>query len=96
MAKEKAAEPKTVTHAAFLLGARPYASACFQSIAVTFGTATSSSKDAGFTNLETRRSLVLINTLLTAQAQTIHHLVVAFNIRALEIIQQTPSLRDHF
>jgi hypothetical protein len=36
-------------HAALLLEAIwPYTSACFQSIAVTFGTATSSSIDAGF------------------------------------------------
>ena len=34
--------------------------------------------------------------LLPAQAQPIHYLVIAFNVRTLQVIQQTPSLRDHF
>ena len=34
--------------------------------------------------------------LLPAQAQTIHYLVIALNICTLQVIQQTPSLRDHF
>ena len=33
---------------------------------------------------------------LPAQAQTIDDLVVAFNIRSFQVIQQTASLRDHF
>ncbi len=32
---------------------------------------------------------------LTAQAQTADHLVIALNVRALEVIQQTSALRDH-
>src|SRR5687767_14385509 len=75
----------------------PYTSACFQSIAVTFGTATSSSIDAGFTKqrLEDLSRLMLCNRL-PAQPQTTDDLVVAFNIRSFQVIQQTTSLRDHF
>jgi hypothetical protein len=32
---------------------------------------------------------------LTTQAKTADHLVIALYIRALEVIQQTPALRDH-
>ena len=34
--------------------------------------------------------------MLPAQAQTIDDLVVALNIRFLQVIQQASSLRDHF
>lgn len=34
--------------------------------------------------------------MLTAQTQTINYLVVAFYIGALQVIQQTSALRDHF
>ena len=34
--------------------------------------------------------------LLPAQPQTIHYLMVALNVRTLQVIEQTPSLRDHF
>jgi len=78
----------------------PYASACFQSIAVTFGTATSSSIDAGFKLTEmSKLSLIHLRLgleALPAQTQTANHLVVAFDIRAFQVIQQTPALRDHF
>jgi hypothetical protein len=33
---------------------------------------------------------------LSPQAQTIHHLMVAFNVGAFQVIQETASLRDHF
>ena len=36
----------------------PFTSACFQSIAVTFGTATSSSIDVGYSKTENRSSLL--------------------------------------
>src|SRR6185503_10486072 len=75
----------------------PNTSACFQSIAVTFGTATSSSIDAGFRKERFEvLSLSTVKILLPAQAQTIHDLVVALNIRFLQVIEQTASLRDHF
>ncbi len=81
-------------HAALCSKLGPYTSACFQSIAVTFGTATSSSIDAGFNQTEIRSSLVFNS--LTSQTEAIYHFVVAFDIGALQVIQQTPSLRDHF
>ena len=34
--------------------------------------------------------------MLPSEAQTIHDLVVALNIRSLQVIEQTASLRDHF
>jgi hypothetical protein len=73
----------------------------FQSIAVTFGTATSSSIDAGFkltrdSKLSLDQLRFFANTGLPAQSQTIHYLMVAFNVCTLQIIQQTPTLRDHF
>ena len=34
--------------------------------------------------------------LLSPQTQTIHYLMVAFNIGAFQVIQETASLRDHF
>lgn len=34
--------------------------------------------------------------MLPAQAQTIDDLVVALNIRFLQVVEQTATLRDHF
>ena len=63
----------------------PFTSACFQSIAVTFGTATSSSIDVGFSKTEIRSSLLLVTfkTELPAQAETIHNFVITLDINAL-------------
>jgi hypothetical protein len=55
-----------------------------QSIAVTFGTATSSSKDVGLIrDSKLSRSKCLFLNLLPAQAQTIHYFMIAFDVRAL-------------
>lgn len=73
-------------HAALLVKARAVHVCLFQSIAVTFGTATSSSIDVGFNYSEIRSSLstkVTRKSSLPAQTQTINHLVVAFYIGAL-------------
>lgn len=34
--------------------------------------------------------------LLPAQPQTIDDFMVTLNVRSLQVIEQTPSLRDHF
>jgi hypothetical protein len=70
----------------------------FQSIAVTFGTATSSSKDAGVIIGDSKisRFSLFSKNLLTTQAQTIHDFVITFDVRSLQVIQQTPPLLDHF
>jgi hypothetical protein len=97
--KTEAAEPHNrEAHAAFVALSWPYTSACFQSFAVTFGTATSSSKDVGLIDRDSKISrfwFFLVN-LLPPQTQTIHYLMVALNIRTLQVVEQTPSLRDHF
>ncbi len=71
-------------------------------IAVTFGTASQAlrgtrSKSFG---LGDRRLSRFYNTLtarklLTTQAKTADDLVIALYVRALEVVQQTPALRDH-
>src|SRR6185503_12381058 len=55
-------------------------------------------KTRALTILRAEELSVFDNSLriLTAQAQTIHYLVVALNIRALQVIKQTSSLLDHF
>ncbi len=69
-------------------------------IAVTFGIlVASSSIDAGFGNLRFEvsrqiRSVVHLLRLL-AKSQASHYLVVTLNVCSLQIIQQTPALRDH-
>ena len=40
--------------------------------------------------------MFVVANLLPPQTQSIHYLVVALNVRPLQVIQQTPSLRDHF
>ncbi len=75
-------------------------------IAVTFGSGTSSSIDAGFFSAEIRRFSRSIFRLdlfqgsdrrvrLSAQSQSAHHFVVALYIRLLQVIEQSASLLDH-
>jgi hypothetical protein len=68
-------------------------------VAVTFGTVASSSSDVGFTAIlrfeDLSFSLSLNSLVSTTQAQSIHYLVVTFDICALQIVQHTSSLRDH-
>ena len=51
----------------------------------------------GFENLrfEVSRYTVLSSLLLSSEAETSDYLVVAFNVCTLQIIEQTPALRDH-
>ena len=55
-------------------------------------------KTRALTILRAEELSVFDNSLriLTAQAQPIHYLVVALNIRAFQVIQQTSALLDHF
>ena len=46
-------------------------------------------------SLYDKARLAFSRLTLTAQAQTADHLVIALNVRALEVIEQTPALRDH-
>src|SRR2546422_137083 len=68
------------------------------SIAVTFGTLGKLFDRRGlyrkprFEVLSFKLRSILI---LTTKAQTIHYLVVTLNVCALQIIQQTSTLRDH-
>ena len=75
-------------------------------IAVTFGSGTSSSIDAGFFSTEIRRFsrsfFVLISSgnptgasELSAQSQSTHHFVVALYIGLLQVIEQSAPLLDH-
>jgi hypothetical protein len=74
----------------------PNTSACFGSIAVTFGTLGKPFDRRGLWKFEIRSfSLRSFFDQLPAKAETSHYLVVAFNVCALQIIQQTPALRDH-
>ena len=75
----------------------PNTSTCFGSIAVTFGTLGKPFDRRGLWKSEIR-SLSLytvVNVLLSTKAETSHHLVVALNVCTLQIIEQTPALRDH-
>jgi hypothetical protein len=76
----------------------PNTSACFGSITVTFGTLGKPFDRRGLWKSEIRSFSLLSLYLcdrLPAKAETSHYLVVAFNVCALQIIQQTPALRDH-
>jgi len=74
-----------------------------RSIAVTFGILGKLFDRRGlYRNLrfEVSRSTTVSCSLafvfLFAKAQTSHYLVVSLDVRALQIIQQTATLRDHF
>src|SRR6185436_944223 len=68
------------------------------SIAVTFGTFGKFFDRRGLSGKpEIRSSLFFIwFAILTTKTQTSHYLVIAFNVCALQIIQQTSTLGDHF
>src|SRR5204863_6515216 len=57
----------------------------------------SPSIDVGFGSLRFEVSLVtlFVNVLLSTEAETSDYLVVALNVCTLQIIEQTPALRDH-
>ena len=81
---------------------RPNASACLGVIAVTFGTLGKLFDRRGLCgNLRfevsrlTAVSCSLAFSFLLAKAQASYHLVVTLNVCALQIIQQTSTLRDH-
>ena len=38
---------------------------------------------------------LIVFAALSAQSQSTHYFVVALNVRLLQVIEQTPSLRDH-
>ena len=66
------------------------------SIAVTFGTLGKPFDRRGLWKSEIRSlSLHFRYVLLSAKAQTSHYLVIALDVYALQIIQQTTTLRDH-
>jgi hypothetical protein len=74
----------------------PNTSACFGSIAVTFGTLGKPFDRRGLWKWKIRSlSLRSLIDQLPAKSETRHYLVVAFNVCAFQIIEQTPALRDH-
>ena len=64
------------------------------SIAVTFGTLGKPFDRRGLWKSEIR-SLSLHCWFLSTKSETSHYLVVALNVYTLQIIEQTPALRDH-
>lgn len=96
---QKRQEPLTVKLCRLLcVTLRPNTSACLGSIAVTFGTLGKLFDRRGLyrsLRFEVSRYTAVIVLLLT-KAQTSHYLVVSLDVCALQIIQQTATLRDHF
>ena len=103
--KKKAAEPSREALAAFGLF-RGHTRRLAPVIAVTFGSGTSSSIDAGFFSSEIRRFSRSIFRLdlfqgsdrrvgLSAQSQSTHYFVVTLYIGLLQVIEQSASLLDH-
>ena len=71
----------------------PNTSACLGVIAVTFGTLGKPFDRRGLWNSEIRS--LSLQCVLSAKSETSHYLVVALNVCSLQIIEQTPALRDH-
>ena len=94
----KAAKPLIVKLCRLLCVALwPNTSACLGVSPSRSAPSASPSIDVGFENLrfEVSRYTVLSSLLLSSEAETSDYLVVAFNVCTLQIIEQTPALRDH-
>ena len=75
---------------------RPNTSACLGVIAVTFGTLGKPFDRRGLLNIKIRSlSSTLPSNDLFTKTQSSNYLVVALDVCSLQIIEQTPALRDH-
>ena len=71
----------------------PNTSACLGVIAVTFGTLGKPLRKTWALESEIRS--LSLHCRLSTKSETSHYLVVALNVCPLQIIEQTPALRDH-